>query len=504
MALKIDHELNDISVIGGGKPTFDSVTVSLVGHTHLVANITDIGDAAADDYGTTSGTIAAGDHLHDSRYVLLSSGSLQTIDSDVTVTGNFTVSGTVTTVNSATLDIADNVITLNSDETGTPSQNAGIEIERGTSSNVVMRWNESTDIWEVTRDGTTFYEFLDRSHIGTGSTQIAAGDHAHSGVYEPIDSNILRTSDIGSSVQMYTKETITTTNPSASNDSSSGYTVGSRWVNTTADTEFVCVDSTVSSAVWVATTTYGLWGSVTGTLSDQTDLQGELDGKSDTSHSHGATWSVVTGDITAVANNSYILDSALGTFTVTLPASPSVDDTIRFIDAGSASINNITIARNGSNINGSAENLIIDVGNAEFVMVYMNASDGWIVAGGGTLVEFIADGIESYYDHGTISSTGTVTVNINSGTWQKITYPTTGTYTVTIAFSGWPASSSRYVMLELENFGDTDATIVWPGAMKTSGGAALTLTVGGTDFVLFKSRDTGTTIYAFQDGIGMA
>jgi len=70
-------------------------------------------------------------------------------DGAVTIAGNLTVNGTTTTVNSNTVEIGDNIILLNRDETGTPSQNAGIEIERGTATNVYLRWNETSDIWQV-------------------------------------------------------------------------------------------------------------------------------------------------------------------------------------------------------------------------------------------------------------------------------------------------------------------------------------------------------------------
>jgi len=66
---------------------------------------------------------------------------------DLTVAGNLVVSGTTTTVNSNTVTIGDNILVLNSDEAGTPSQNAGIEVERGTSTNATLLWNESTDSW---------------------------------------------------------------------------------------------------------------------------------------------------------------------------------------------------------------------------------------------------------------------------------------------------------------------------------------------------------------------
>ena len=97
-----------------------------------------------------------------SNQVLLYNGSAwvntsnPTVAGNLTVTGNLTVSGTTTTVNSETLTINDNLIVLNNNEAGTPSENAGVEIERGTSTNVQLRWNETTDCWEFTNDGTNY------------------------------------------------------------------------------------------------------------------------------------------------------------------------------------------------------------------------------------------------------------------------------------------------------------------------------------------------------------
>ena len=67
--------------------------------------------------------------------------------STVTISGNLTVSGTTTTVNTETINLADNIILLNSNEAGAPTQNAGIEIERGTSTNVQFVWDETGDRW---------------------------------------------------------------------------------------------------------------------------------------------------------------------------------------------------------------------------------------------------------------------------------------------------------------------------------------------------------------------
>jgi hypothetical protein len=78
------------------------------------------------------------------------------VSGNVTIGGDFTVNGTTTTINTATLNVSDNVIVLNKDVTGSPTENAGIEVERGTSTNVLIRWNENTDVWELTTDGAAY------------------------------------------------------------------------------------------------------------------------------------------------------------------------------------------------------------------------------------------------------------------------------------------------------------------------------------------------------------
>jgi len=83
-------------------------------------------------------------------------------DTTVVIRGNLQVDGTTTTVNSATLDIADNEITLNSDlpgDTG-PTENASIIVNRGSGTDTAIRWNESTDRWQFTNDGSTYVDFV--------------------------------------------------------------------------------------------------------------------------------------------------------------------------------------------------------------------------------------------------------------------------------------------------------------------------------------------------------
>jgi len=92
---------------------------------------------------------------------------------DVTVSGNLTVSGTTTSVNTETLTVDDNIVVLNNNATGAPTENAGLEIERGSSTNVLLRWNETTDVWEITTDGTNYGTIATTGDITTAASAIS-------------------------------------------------------------------------------------------------------------------------------------------------------------------------------------------------------------------------------------------------------------------------------------------------------------------------------------------
>jgi len=110
--------------------------------------------------GTFSGAVNINSNLTISGY--LAGPANFTIDpagvgdntGTVVIAGDLTVNGTTTTVNSNTVNIGDNILTLNSDETGTPSQNAGLEVERGTDTNKTFLWNETNDAWTADGDFT--------------------------------------------------------------------------------------------------------------------------------------------------------------------------------------------------------------------------------------------------------------------------------------------------------------------------------------------------------------
>ena len=80
----------------------------------------------------------------------------KTFSSDVIFNGDFTVNGTTSTVNTETIYLEDNIITLNYGTSGAPTENAGLTVDRGTSADVNIQWNETSDQWEFTTDGSAY------------------------------------------------------------------------------------------------------------------------------------------------------------------------------------------------------------------------------------------------------------------------------------------------------------------------------------------------------------
>jgi len=96
-----------------------------------------------------------------------------TFNANVNILGNLNVQGTMTTLNTTNTTISDNIITLNSGDTGAgvSQGTAGVLIDRGTLSNVAVYWNETNKDWELTEDGTNFYHILttnDEPNINAG------------------------------------------------------------------------------------------------------------------------------------------------------------------------------------------------------------------------------------------------------------------------------------------------------------------------------------------------
>ena len=123
-------------------------------------NITDVTNTAAAAFTTANNALAK------------TGGG--TITGDLVITGNLTTSGTRTYANTTNVQLGDNIITLNAEIPSglAPTENAGFEVNRGSSANVSLVWNEANDNWVATNDGSYFYVLADAAVDATQNTNI--------------------------------------------------------------------------------------------------------------------------------------------------------------------------------------------------------------------------------------------------------------------------------------------------------------------------------------------
>ena len=100
-------------------------------------------------------------------------GGAKTFSSDVIFNGDFTVNGTTSTVNTETIYLEDNIITLNYGTSGAPTENAGLTVDRGSSADVNIQWNETSDQWEITTDGSAY------TKIAQSTTDLTEGTNLY-------------------------------------------------------------------------------------------------------------------------------------------------------------------------------------------------------------------------------------------------------------------------------------------------------------------------------------
>jgi len=149
-ALSIDLDSETLTIAGGtGINTSGATNTLTVGIDNtVVATLSDTQTLTNKTINLTSNTLTGtttefNTALSDANFVT------QDGSGNVTVSGNLTVNGTTTTINTETINLADNTIVLNSNATGSASENGGIEIERGDDTNKTLIWNETTDKWTV-------------------------------------------------------------------------------------------------------------------------------------------------------------------------------------------------------------------------------------------------------------------------------------------------------------------------------------------------------------------
>jgi len=154
-----------------------------------------------------------------------------------------------------------------------------------------------------------------------------------------------------------------------------------------------------------------------------------------------------TAGFTAVAGNGYFVNTTSGAITVTLPATPTAGDLVGIKDyANTADTNNITIDRNGSNIQGTANDFIINTEGAAVTFIYVDGTQGWL-----TTASSIPGDLQNQQF---ITATGgTVTC---CGDYKIHTFTGPGTFTVTCAGNPLGSSSVDYLVIAGGGGGGSD------------------------------------------------
>jgi hypothetical protein len=94
----------------------------------------------------------------------------------------------------------------------------------------------------------------------------------------------------------------------------------------------------------------------------------------------GETWEAKSANFNAAVSFGYFIDTTSGAITATLPASPTIGEKISFIDAaGTFDTNNLTVGRNGKNIQGIAEDMTVSLERAGFTLVFYDNTQGWLI-----------------------------------------------------------------------------------------------------------------------------
>jgi hypothetical protein len=163
--------------------TLDASTVSIDGSGALNVDTSD-----------TSGGITIGTATSGVPVSIGNSTSEVSIGQNLTVAGNLTINGATTTVSTTNMVVEDKFIELGNGVSGTPSGDAGFVIERGSSDNAAVIWDESADEFFLgtgtvtgASDGNLSLTAADLQIAGLTATTVAGSTGTFSGVLKTDD-----------------------------------------------------------------------------------------------------------------------------------------------------------------------------------------------------------------------------------------------------------------------------------------------------------------------------
>jgi len=151
-------------------------------------------------------------------------------------------------------------------------------------------------------------------------------------------------------------------------------------------------------------------------------------------------WSstIRTSGFTAVSGNGYFCDTTAGSFTVTLPASPSEGDIVAIKDwSSTAATNLILIGRNGQKIEGNTTDGALNVHGDAQTLVFSGIARGWMVVYSGLL-----EGIQG--PQFVTATGGTV---LTCGNFKTHVFTGPGSFVVTCGGNDVGSNSVEYIVV---------------------------------------------------------
>ena len=129
----------------------------------------------------------------------LLNGTGLTVAGDAIITGDLTVNGTTTTIDTTNTVVSDSLIELGNGTSGSPANDAGLVIERGSSDNAFIGWDESSDKFIV---GTGSFTGADTGNLTiTTGTLLANLEGNVTGTVSDISNH--STSDLSEGTNLY-------------------------------------------------------------------------------------------------------------------------------------------------------------------------------------------------------------------------------------------------------------------------------------------------------------
>ena len=329
-----------------------SVTASSGAFTSLTTNGATTFTAGTSSTTTGTGTIVVTGGVGISENI--------NVGGNAVITGNLTVNGTTTTINSTTLSVDDILIEVGAVATPTDTTANGGGLLLYGATNKTITWVQSTGYW-------TFNQGVQASSIQN----------------TPIGST---TRNTGAFTSLAANGAVSLTAGTTSTSTGSGTLVVS---GGTGISENLWVGGTANVAGVLTLSNTGYFYLPRGTSAQRpTAAAGMARYNTDTNQLefyNGTTWVTAvrpwvakTTTYTASNGDQILADTSAGSWTLTLPGSPTLGDTVRVVDAaGTFDTNALTIGRNGQPIMGDAADMTVNTENAGFTLVYYNSTYGW-------------------------------------------------------------------------------------------------------------------------------